>query len=150
MLRASESTHVLRSLMAAEARLHRENFTIDLFAASGDNAVMVPPRFFARHTEPSAEGENAFSQPSWLVSRRRVRGRRHWEFPLIFPPRVLLPATVAKLRAEGVRGIVIVPYAMSDPAWPALMDASITPAHIDNPGRETLATSSQPWLFSSV
>ena len=34
---------------------------------------------------------------------------------LFFSPRALLPATVAKLRADGVRSIVIVPFASSDP-----------------------------------
>ena len=49
---ASESTHLLRSLVAAEARHHGENGKIDLFA-SGDKTVV--PRFFARHAEPTAE-----------------------------------------------------------------------------------------------
>ena len=50
-------------------------------------------------------------------------------FPLIFPSRALLPATVAKLRADGVRDIVIVPYVLSDPAWLTLMRAAIK--HVD-------------------
>ena len=52
------------------------------------------------------------------------------EFPLIFPPRALLSTTVAKLRADGVRGVVIVPFASSDPAWPTLMGALLT--RLDN------------------
>ena len=122
-LRASESTQLLRCLVDEEARRHGERITLDVFA-SGDNAVV--PRFFARHAEPSAEGVDAFAQPSWAVSLCPACGRRHREFPLIFPPRALLHATVAKLRADGVRGVVIAPYALSDPAWPSLMGASIT------------------------
>ena len=126
-MRASESTQHLRSLVDDEARRHSERVTLDVFA-SGDNAVV--PRFFARHAEPAAEGVNAFAQPSWAVSRCPACGQRHREFPLIFSPRALLPATVAKLRADGVRGVVIVPYALSDPAWPTLMGASLT--RLDN------------------
>ena len=91
-----------------------------------DHAVV--PRFFALYAEPTAEGVNAFAQPSWAVSHCPACGQWHREFPLISLPRALLPATVAKLRADGVRGIVIVPYVLSDPAWP--MGASIT--HVDN------------------
>jgi hypothetical protein len=43
-----------------------------------------------------------------------------------FPHRALLPAFVAKARAEGLRGIVIVPFTPSDPAWPALAFVSLT------------------------
>jgi hypothetical protein len=43
-----------------------------------------------------------------------------------FPPRALLPAFVAKARADGLRGIVIVPFTPSDPAWPALASVSLT------------------------
>ena len=112
---------------ADEARRHGERVTLDVFA-SGDNAVV--PRFFARHAEPAAEGVNAFAQRSWAVSLCPACGQRHREFPLIFSPRALLPATVAKLRADRVRGVVIVPYALSDPAWPTLMGPSLT--SVDN------------------
>ena len=43
-----------------------------------------------------------------------------------FPPRALLPAFVAKARADGLRGIVIAPFTPSDPAWPALASVSLT------------------------
>ena len=64
-LRASEPTQLLRSLVAAGARRHGEIVTIDVFA-SGDNSAV--PRFFALYAEPTAEGVNAFAQPSWAVS----------------------------------------------------------------------------------
>ena len=43
-----------------------------------------------------------------------------------FPPRALLPAFVAKARADGLRGIVTAPFTPSDPAWPALASVSLT------------------------
>jgi hypothetical protein len=43
-----------------------------------------------------------------------------------FPPRALLPAFVAKARADGLRGIVVAPFTPSDPAWPALASVSLT------------------------
>ena len=69
---------------------------------------------------------DAFAQPSWAVSRCPACGQWHREYLLIFPPWALLPATVTKLRADGVRGVVIVPYVLSDPAWPTLIGASLT------------------------
>jgi hypothetical protein len=44
----------------------------------------------------------------------------------VFPPRALLPAFVAKARADGLRGVFIAPFTPSDPAWPALASASLT------------------------
>ena len=41
-------------------------------------------------------------------------------------PDPLLPAFVAKARADGLRGIVIAPFTPSDPAWPALASVSLT------------------------
>jgi hypothetical protein len=43
-----------------------------------------------------------------------------------FPPRALLPAFLAKARCDGLRGVVVVPFTPSDPAWPSLASASIT------------------------
>ena len=43
-----------------------------------------------------------------------------------FPPRALLPAFVAKARADGLRSIAIAPFTPSDPAWPALTSVSLT------------------------
>jgi hypothetical protein len=43
-----------------------------------------------------------------------------------FPPRALLPAFVAKARADGLRGIVIVSFMPSDQVWPALASVSLT------------------------
>ena len=46
VLRASESTRLLLSLVTAEARSNGKSVTLNVFA-SGDNAVIA--RFFARH-----------------------------------------------------------------------------------------------------
>jgi hypothetical protein len=84
------------------------------------------PRFFARFPEPLAEGIDALAQPDWGRSRCPHCGALHRECVFAFPPRALLPAFVAKARADGLRGIVIAPFTPSDPVWPALASASLT------------------------
>ena len=84
------------------------------------------PRFFAQFPEPLAEGMDALAQPDWGRSRCPRCGQWHRECVFAFPPRALLPAFVAKARADGLRGVVVVPFTPSDPAWPALEAASLT------------------------
>jgi hypothetical protein len=43
-----------------------------------------------------------------------------------FPPRGLLAAFVAKARSDVLRGVIVVPFAPSDPVWPTLAAASCT------------------------
>ena len=80
--------------------------SLDLFATA-DNALV--PRFFARFPEPLAEGIDALEQPDWGRPRCPHCGALHRECVFAFPPRALLPAFVAKARADGLRGIVIAP-----------------------------------------
>ena len=63
-LRASESTQLLRSLVDSEARRHGKRVSLDVFV-SGDN-VMIVPRFFARHAEPTAN----LSKGRWRLAVR--------------------------------------------------------------------------------
>ena len=50
----------------------------------------------------------------------------HRECAFVFPPRRLLPRVIAKARADGLRGVFVVPFAPSDPTWPTLAKASLT------------------------
>jgi hypothetical protein len=122
-IRASASTPALREKVAAEAeRWLGAPLSLDLFATA-DNALV--PRFFARFPEPLAGGFDALAQPDWGRSRCPLCGALHRECVFAFPPRALLPAFVAKARADGLRGIVIAPFTPSDPVWPALASASL-------------------------
>jgi hypothetical protein len=125
-IRASTSTSALHKRVSAEAeRWLGAPLSIDLFATA-DNALV--PRFFSLFPEPLAEGVDALAQPDWgrSPSRRTHCGALHRECVFEFPPRALLPAFVAKARADGLRGIVIARFTPSDPAWPALASASFT------------------------
>jgi hypothetical protein len=80
--------------------------SLDLFATAV-NALPAVPRFFSQFPEPLAEGVDALAQPAWGRSCRPDCGALHRERAFAFPPRSLLPAFVAKARADGLRGIVI-------------------------------------------
>jgi hypothetical protein len=122
-LRQSESTAELRRIVTQEATRLGATVSVDLFATA-DNALV--PRFFARYPEPLAEGVDALSQPDWGRSLCPHCGTVHRECAFAFPPRALLPAFLAKARCDGLRGVVVVPFTPSDPAWPALASASLT------------------------
>jgi hypothetical protein len=119
----SQSTHTLRALADREARGMSARFTIDLFATA-DNAVV--PRFYARFPEPGAEAVDALAAPDWGQSLCPHCKSPHREFCFVFPPRSLLARTLAKARADGLRGVVVMPFVTSDPMWPAFMAASVT------------------------
>jgi hypothetical protein len=53
-------------------------------------------------------------------------GQLHRECAFAFPPRGLLAPFVAKARSDGLRGVIVVPFAPSGPAWPTLAAASRT------------------------
>jgi hypothetical protein len=91
---------------------------------SADNALV--PRFYARFAEPLAEGVDALAQPDWGWSQCGACGQRHCEFCFVFPPRALLSKVVAKARADGLRGVMVVPFAVTDLIWPTLMAASLS------------------------
>ena len=44
----------------------------------------------------------------------------------VFPPRPLLTKTVVKARADGLPGMIVLPFATSDPVWPTVASASLT------------------------
>ena len=121
--RASESTAALRRIVASEAERLGEPIWLDLFATADNTFV---PRFFALYPEPLAEGADALAQPDWGRSRCPHCGQHHRECAFAFPPRGLLAAFVAKARSDGLRGVIVVPFVPSDPAWPTLAAASRT------------------------
>ena len=84
-------------------------------AATADNAIV--PRFFARHAESLAEGQDALTQPDWGRSLCPHCGLVHREFAFVFPPRPPLAKTVAKARADGLWGVMVLPFATADPVW---------------------------------
>ena len=122
-LRCSESGPALRALVSDEAARLGERFTVDLFA-SADNALV--PRFYARYAEPLAEAVDALVQTDWGWSLCSACGQRHREFCFVFPPRALLSRVMAKARADGLRGVMVVPFAVTDPIWPTLMAVSLS------------------------
>jgi hypothetical protein len=122
--RRHEATTRLRAIVLEQTEHLGQRITIDLFA-SADNALV--PRFFARYGEPLAEGANALNQPDWGCSRCPHCGGKHREIAYAFPPSALLPAFIAKARADGLAGVVVVPFVTSHVSWPTLMAASITP-----------------------
>ena len=117
----SSSMSRLRQVVAQEAARMGAAISIDLFA-SADNAVV--PRFAARNAEPLAEWVNAFTMPSWAQSACPHCGGTHEEFALVFPPASLVPRALAKARADGMRGVVVIPFTPSAAFWPGFAAAS--------------------------
>ena len=122
--RASESLPALRRIVASETARLGMAISLDLFAAS-DNTLV--PRFYARYPEPLAEAADALAQLDWGRSLCPHCQRLHRECVFVFPPRRMLPAVIAKARADGLRGVFVVPFTPSDPSWPTLVAASLTP-----------------------
>ena len=119
--------------------------TIDLFATA-ENAFV--PRFFARHPEPEAEAADALAQPDWGRSLCPHCSRWHRETVFAFPPLPLLARTLAKARADGIRGVFVVPFTPSHPTWPVLAAASLT--HIDGQlDRCVIVPNSEPYVRTS-
>jgi len=121
----------LRQLVASAASAHGWSLSIDLFAC-GENSLCE--RFYSRYPETSAAATDALSVGDWNSSTCPACGQQHREVVFAFPPSALIPAFMAKAAADGVRGIVLVPAAVTAPHWPALMQASLA----DRPGFERL------------
>ena len=122
-----EATDALRDIVRAQAASLGELISIDLFATA-ENALVS--RFYALTAEPLAEGADALTQLDWGRSKCPCCGRTHREFAYAFPPQILLPRFIEKARADGLRGVVVVPFRTSHPTWPTLMAASLT--HVPN------------------
>ena len=116
------SSPFVRERVLALARSLGWPITIDAFATESNALV---PRFFARYAEPRAEAEDAFTVPDWACSVCPHCAQPHRETLFAFPPPPLLPAFVAKARADGVRAIVVAPLAVASPSWNKLLRASV-------------------------
>ena len=121
--RVLESTPALRCLVREEAARLGWTISVDLFASSSNCLV---PRFFARYPEPLAEAVDALAQPDWAYSCCQACHRSHRECCFVFPPRFLLAKTLRKAEVDGLRGIFVVPFAITDPSWPVLMRSSVS------------------------
>jgi hypothetical protein len=89
-------------------------------SANADNTLV--PRFFALHSEPLVDRGCRRPRSAGLGLQRQ----HHRDCAFAFPPRGLLAALVAKARSDGLRGVIVVPFLPSDPAWPTLVAASRT------------------------
>ena len=117
--RSLESTPALRSLAITLAAEHGWTLTVDLFAAS-ENTLL--PRFVSRYPDRHAEAVDALSVPSW----RRSRCPHCRQFVFLFPPPRMWPAVLCKAKADGARGVLVAPFAITGAVWPALITASLT------------------------
>jgi len=112
----------LRDTIRTFAFRHGWSISVDLFASS-ENAIV--PRYYSRFPDPGAEATDALSVPSWGISPCPSCGRHHREVFFAFPPAPLLPAFIAKARADGARGIVLTPTALTGAHWGRLLRASL-------------------------
>ena len=90
--------------------------TVDLFASAANKQC---PRFCSRFQDVGSETVDAFTRPSWRVSRC-VCGLEHEEELLVFPPTKLLMPVLTRLEREGCKGCIVVPKQPSIPFWSIL------------------------------
>jgi hypothetical protein len=112
----------LRAIIRAAARRRDWTLSVDLFAC-GENSLC--PRFYSRYPDAAAAATNALTVPCWNASSCPACGLRHREASFAFPPRNLISAFIAKAAADRIRAIVLVPLAVTEPFWPALLQASV-------------------------
>ena len=108
---------LLAAIRETAARLSW-TISVDLFATA---ANAVAPRFFSRHPEPGAEAADALTSPSWNASTCPACSLCHREVFFAFPPSDLLPRFIAKARADGARGLVLTPTAVTGDHWGCLI-----------------------------
>ena len=114
----------LRAATHSFAARHGWTISIDLFASTSN---ALTGRFFSRFPEPDAEAIDAFSGQDWNASACPYCGLHHREVFFAFPPPSLLPQFLAKARADGARGIVLTPTAVTGAHWNKLLRASVVP-----------------------
>ena len=120
-VRGPASSPELARLIRSAAAALGWTLSLDVFASSA-NALTA--RFFALYDEPGAEHRDAFSAPDWNSSDCPHCARRHREVLLLFPPTACINICLAKARADGVRGIFVVPWLTTAPYWGQLVRAA--------------------------
>jgi len=115
-------TERLRSQLRDMARAQGWELTVDLFATEA-NALTA--RFYARFAEHKAEAVDALAVPSWDRSQCPTCGQTHREVVFAFPPHGLINPMIRKLAADGARGLVVVPTALTSAHWPRLLAAAL-------------------------
>ena len=124
-------TQSAASLVHASASSLGWRISIDLFASRKNN---ITPRFFAQFAEPDAEGRDALAQPSWNSSVCSHCCSVHCEVGFAFPPQALIAPTLRKAIADGLRLLLLVPYAPSAAYWPRVTGAALAgdgkPIHV--------------------
>ena len=124
----------LRSLVHEIAAAQGWSISVDLFASACNCLV---DRYFSEYSEPKAEAVDALAVTDWNCSSCPHCHAVHRESIFAFPPRALLRRFIAKARADGARGVIIVPFAISAFYWPRLLAAARPIADklvIRNPG----------------
>jgi hypothetical protein len=112
--------HFASACALAERHFHA-TFTVDLFASAASARC---PRYWAQHHDPDAEGLDALSAPSWLGSACEC-GRAHLETAWLFPPMPMLKQTLAKVKNDGIRGVLLAPVTPGADWWPILEEATL-------------------------
>jgi len=92
------------------------SLTVDLFATAANKQC---PRFCSRFHDVGVEDVDAFTRPSWRVSRC-ICGMEHEEELLVFPPTKMLMPVLGRLEHEGCKGCIVVPRQPSLPFWSIL------------------------------
>ena len=96
-------------------------FTVDFFAST---ASAVCPRYWSQFPDPDAEGTDSLSAPSWCGSACEC-GSAHFDVAWLFPPMPLLKQTLAKIKNDGCRGVLLAPVTPGADWWPILEEATI-------------------------
>jgi hypothetical protein len=136
----------LRCLVHKAAADQGWTVTVDLFATA---KYCLAERFFSEFAEPRSEAIDALAVTDWKCSACPHCNCVHRETFFAFPPRALMRRFVAKAQADGARGVVLVPLAITASYWPRLV-AAARPignqsfVHIRNP--ETVLVDAQGHL----
>lgn len=112
----------LRNLVQRIAADKGWTISVDIFASERNRLV---DRYFSEFAEPLSEAVDALSVTDWHSSVCPSCGCAHRENLFAFPPSILIRRFITKARADGARGVVIVPRAITASYWPRLLSASL-------------------------
>ena len=141
-LRGPACSHSLKQRIFGMAARLGWSISVDLFA-SGCNRLV--PRYFSQYFEPDAEAADALSVPDWGFSHCPRCNKPHQESVFAFPPGHWTLPCVRKARADGVRGILVVPVSVTAPYWGILLRASVIRS---DPGYVEVQNAKKQLLFA--